>query len=322
MHALTPTRVRRHLVREEGGSEREWKSGQARAHQSVLLKETLNLLNPQDGELALDGTAGQGGHSEALLKAAHVSLIALDADSTAVEATQARLKHFGKRAQVVEANFASLGEVLTEAGLKTVDLILLDLGWRSEQLSLGRGFSFLHDEPLNMSYSARPRSGFTAAEILNTWDEKVIADVLFGYGEERYARRIAKQVVERRAQAPINTTIELVELVRDAVPAGYRHGKTHPATKTFQALRIAVNDELGALEAGLKAAWQHLAVGGRLAVISFHSIEDRMVKRFFADLAKKKHAELLTKKPIVASRNEIIHNPSARSAKLRGVKKI
>ena len=322
MNALISTRVRRHLTREEGGSEREWRPGHAKEHQSVLTKEALGLLAPQDGEVAVDATAGSGGHSEALLKAAHIKLIALDADSLGVEATRARLKRFGARGETVEANFADLSAVLKETGLTQVDLVLFDLGWRSEQLTSGRGFSFLVDEPLNMSYGARPRSGFSAAEILNTWDEKVIADVLFGYGEERYARRIAKAVVARRAIAPIETTIELVELVRDAVPAGYRHGKTHPATKTFQALRIAVNDELGVLEAGLKAAWQHLAVGGRVAVISFHSTEDRIVKRFFADLVKKKHAELLTKKPITATRAEVTHNPSARSAKLRGAKKV
>jgi len=322
MHALTSTRVKRHPIREEDGSHREWKSGQARAHQSVLVKEVIDLLTPQDGEVAVDATAGQGGTSEALMQAAHIKLIALDADLNAVEATREKLKRFGARATVLNANFADLGSVLDKAGLKTVDMILFDLGWHSEQLTSGRGFSFLQNEPLNMSYGERPRSGFTAAEILNQWDEKVIADVLFGYGEERYARRIAKAVVLRRRQQPIETTIELVEIVRDSVPAGYRHGKIHPATKTFQALRVAVNDELGALEAGLKAAWKHLAAEGRVAVISFHSLEDRIVKRFFAELARKKHGELLTKKPIVAARAEITHNPSARSAKLRAIKKL
>lgn len=322
MHALTSTRVKRHLTREEDGSHREWKSGQARAHQSVLVSEVLTMLAPQDGEFAVDCTAGQGGHSEALLKAAQIKLMALDTDPTAVQAVSERLKHFESRVAVVNANFADIDAVLTKAEQKSVDLILFDLGWRSEQLASGRGFSFLQDEPLNMSYGEKPRSGFTAAEILNTWEEKVIADVLFGYGEERYARRIAKAVVERRKTTPIETTIELEEIVRDAVPGGYRHGKTHPATKTFQALRIAVNDELGALEVGLKGAWKHAAKGGRIAVISFHSLEDRIVKRYFAELSKKGHGELLTKKPLTASRSEITHNPSARSAKLRGIKKI
>ena len=322
MHALTSTRVKRRLSREEDGSQREWNSGHPKAHTSVLVEEVLSLLKPKKGEIVVDATAGQGGHSEALLKAAHITLIALDADLSAVKATSERLKRFGSRATVINANFADLDAVLAKVGVEQADAILFDLGWRSEQLASGKGFSFLQNEPLDMSYGERPRSGFTASEILNTWDEKVIADVLFGYGEERYARRIAKAVVERRKTAPIETTIELVEIVRDAVPPGYRHGKIHPATKTFQALRIAVNDELRSLEEGLKAAWKRLAEGGRVAVISFHSLEDRVVKRFFADLAKKKKAELLTKKPISATRSEVITNPSARSAKLRGIKKI
>jgi 16S rRNA (cytosine1402-N4)-methyltransferase len=321
MHALTSTRVKRHPIREEDGSHREWKSGQA-PHKSVLIKEVVELINPQDEELIVDATGGQGGHSEALLKAAHIKLIALDADLEAVAALEARLKRYRTRATVVNANFADLSRVLRDNGVTTVNAVLFDLGWRSEQLTAGRGFSFLNDEPLNMSYGIRPRSGFTAAEILNSWDEKVIADVLFGYGEERYARRIAKAVVLRRKISPIETTIELVELVRDAVPASYRHGKIHPATKTFQALRIAVNDELQSLEVGLNAAWEYLAKGGRVAVISFHSLEDRIVKRYFAELARKNRAELLTKKPPTATQTEIIHNPSARSAKLRAIKKI
>jgi 16S rRNA (cytosine1402-N4)-methyltransferase len=287
-----------------------------------LVKEVGNLLNLQDGELVVDATAGAGGHSEALLKAAHIKLIALDADLHAVEATRERLKRYAKRVAVVHANFADLGQVLKDAEVSTVDAVLFDLGWRSEQLSMGRGFSFLHDEPLNMSYGEQPRSGFTASEILNSWSEKVIADVLYGYGEERYARRIAKAIVARREEAPIETTMELVEIVRDAVPAGYRHGKINPATRVFQALRIAVNDELKVLEEGLKAAWEHVAKGGRISVITFHSTEDRIVKHYFAGLAKQTHAELLTKKPITVSRAEITHNPSARSAKLRGIKKI
>ncbi|MDZ4226099.1 MAG: 16S rRNA (cytosine(1402)-N(4))-methyltransferase, partial [Patescibacteria group bacterium] len=172
-HALTSTRVRRHLTREEGGSEREWNSGHTAAHQSVLPKEVVDLLNPQKGELVVDATVGASGHSEALLKAAHIKLIALDADLSAVEATRARLKRFGERAVVVEANFADLEKVLKEAGLKTVHAVLFDLGWRQEQRTSGKGFSFLHNEPLTMSYGEHPRSGFTAEQILNLWDEHV-----------------------------------------------------------------------------------------------------------------------------------------------------
>ncbi len=321
MNALTSTRVKPHLRREEDGSEREWNSGHTkRAHQSVLVAEVLSLLAPKDGEVVVDATAGQGGHSEALLKEAKVRLIALDADPTAVEATKARLKHFGDRVEVINTNFSHLDQALAQAGVKTVDAVLFDLGWRQEQLAQGRGFSFQQDEPLIMSYGETPASGFTAAEILNQWSEKTIADVLFGYGEERYARRIAKAVVERREIQPIQTTFELVEIIRDSVPRHYRHGKLHVATRSFQALRVAVNDELGVIEKGVKAAWKHLAPGGRIAVISFHSTEDRIVKRLFLSLSKD-DGTLLTKKPIVGTREEISHNPSARSAKLRGIQK-
>ena len=194
------------------------------------------------------------------------------------------------------------------------------------QLSAGRGFSFMTDEPLNMSYGPKPRSGFTAAEILNTFTEKALADIFFGYGEERYARRIARAVVERREDAPFKTTLELVEVIKDSVPAAYRRGRIHPATRSFQALRIAVNDELGVIEQGVGAAWRLLACGGRIAVITFHSIEDRLVKRMFAALAKKEEAghqgRLLYKKPLVPSAAEVKANPASRSAKLRAIEKI
>jgi 16S rRNA (cytosine1402-N4)-methyltransferase len=180
----------------------------------------------------------------------------------------------------------------------------------------GKGFSFQADEPLNMSYGADPVSGFTAAAILNTWSEEAIANVLFGYGGERYARRIAKRIAGVRSNTPVATTAQLVELVMSAVPAPYRRGKTHAATKTFQALRIAVNDELGSLEKGLRAAWEMLAPQGRIAVITFHSLEDRMVKKLFeAFVAEGGH--MAARKPIVPSREECAHNRAARSAKLR-----
>lgn len=319
-HALTSIRVKRHPFREEDGSEREWNSGQVKKHESVLVDEVLTILKPEEGEFALDATAGQGGHSEALLKEAHINLIALDADSSAVEATKERLKRFGERVQVIESNFSQIDSALKGAGVKEINLALFDLGWRSEQLSQGKGFSFLRDEPLNMSYGEKPASGFTASEALNSWTEKAIADVIFGYGEERYARRIAKAAVERREIAPIKTTIEFVEIIRDSVPGHYRHGKLHFATRSFQALRVAVNDELQSIEKGVMAAWKHLAPGGRIAVISFHSVEDRVVKRLFAALAKK-GGTLIVKKPLTASKAEITRNPSARSAKLRGITK-
>jgi 16S rRNA (cytosine1402-N4)-methyltransferase len=239
-----------------------------------------------------------------------------------VAATQARLKNFGERALVVEANFRDIARVLKREKISSIDKALFDLGWNATQLLSGKGFSFMHDEPLNMSYGAKPASGFTAAQILNNWSEKVLADVFFGYGEERYARRVARAVVARRELQPIATTLELVEIVRDAVPTRYRHGRINPATKTFQALRIAVNDELGSLEKGIMGAWKALSPGGRIVVITFHSIEDRAVKTLFRKLAEEEGGKILTKKPLVASRAEIISYPSARSAKLRGLEKL
>lgn len=323
-HSLTPVRVQQRLRREEDGSAREQKLGKEHTkttHTSVMTHEVVALLDVHKGEVVVDATAGLGGHSEALLKSAPVTLLALDADKNACEATTLRLKHFGTRASVVQANFRDLSIVLKREKIETVNKVLFDLGWNMTQLSSGRGFSFLSDEPLNMSYGEIPASGFSARDILNTWDEKVIADVLFGYGEERYARPIARAIVARRDMQPIETTHELVEIIRDAVPVRYRHGRIHPATKTFQALRIAVNDELGSIKMGLEGAWKHLEKGGRIVVITFHSIEDRAVKRLFVKLAKE-GGHLLVKKPVVAKREEVVHNPSARSAKVRVIEKL
>lgn len=302
---FTPVRGRHHSSREEGDGGHEQKQG----HVSVMPKEALELLALKNGEIVVDATYGLGGHSKAIKAAAKVKLIALDADPAA-------------GAGVINANFADLGAVLKDLDIKKIDKALFDLGWNMTQLSSGRGFSFLHDEPLNMSYGASPRSGFTAAEVLNTWSEKAIADALFGYGEERYARRIARAVIERRALHPFASTIEFVETVKDSVPAAYRRGRLHPATRSFQALRIAVNDELGAIEHGLTAAWRHLAAGGRIVVISFHSIEDRAVKRLFASWAKAGEGKLVVKKPLVATATEVKNNPPSRSAKMRAIEKI
>jgi 16S rRNA (cytosine1402-N4)-methyltransferase len=274
-------------------------------------REVLAALGVQDKDVVVDATYGQGGHSSLLKKEAKIKLVSLDADPAA---------------GVVNANFGDLAAVAEDLGLKEINKALFDLGWNRGQLSAGRGFSFMADEPLNMSYGPKPRSGFTAAEILNTFAEKALADIFFGYGEERYARRIAKAVVERREEKPFATTLELVEVINDSVPAAYRRGRLHPATRSFQALRIAVNDELGAIEQGLAAAWSLLACGGRVAVITFHSIEDRLVKRTFAALAKKEEAghkgRLLYKKPLIPSAAEVKQNPASRSAKLRAIEKI
>jgi len=308
--AFTSARMPHHLSREEGGEAPERK----REHKSVMTAEVLSALAVKDGEVVVDATYGRGGHSAALKKAAKIKLIALDADPDGKTVSSN-----GAGPAVVEANFGDLKKVL---GAQKVDKVLFDLGWNMTQLQSGRGFSFMRDEPLNMSYAASPRSGFTASEALNEWSEETLADVLFGYGEERYARRIAKAIVVRRKVQPFATTNELVEVVRDAVPAAYRRGRINPATKTFQALRIAVNDELGCLKQGLFAAWEALTPGGRIAVITFHSIEDRIVKRYFAALAKEESGKLLYKKPLAPSAAEIKSNPASRSAKLRAIEKI
>ncbi len=286
-------------------------------------EESINYLDPKDGETIVDATAGEGGHSYRLLKRyPHIKVIALDADPRAVATASARLAEFGDRAQVVQSNFSEIEHALKKLRVEKVDKVLFDLGWNSGQLASGRGFSFLHDEPLNMSYGDTPASGFTAAEIVNEWDESTLADVFYGYGEERYSRRIAKAIVERRAEQPFTSTIELVEVIRDAVPAAYRKGRIHPATRTFQALRIAVNDELTVIERGIAGAWNVLADGGRIAIITFHSIEDRVVKRAFSALAKGGGGKLVEKKPVPPSRKETITNARARSAKLRIIEKL
>lgn len=295
--------------REEGGKAHE----RMQAHVPVMLKEAIAALDLKKTDIAVDATYGQGGHSKEIQKRVK-KLVTIDADPAS-------------GADIV-GNFAEIKDLVPGP----VDKVLFDLGWNMGQLGSGRGFSFLRDEPLDMRYGAEPRSGFTAAEVLNSWSEKAIADALFGYGEERYARRIAKAVAARRALAPFCTTLELVELVKDSVPAAYRRGKIHPATRTFQALRMAVNDELGAIEQGVRGAWEILAPGGRIAVITFHSVEDRAVKRLLRGLGGRLLFNPDAKgsgprpgrrgKPFfVPSREEVAKNPAARSAKLRAIEK-
>ncbi len=292
-------------------------------HVSVLLAESIDALNLKAGSVVVDATAGQGGHSEAiLLREPSCRLVALDADPESVRLVRERLARFGSRAQVVESNFGDIATVLATLDIQKVDAVLFDLGWNSGQLASGRGFSFLRDEPLNMSFGVAPASSFDAKEIVNTWDEETLANALYGYGEEKYARRIAKAIVDRRAHAPIETTAQLVAIISDAVPALYRRGRLHFATRTFQALRMATNDELGAIERGVAGAWSVLAEGGRIAVITFHSIEDRVVKRLFAAQVAEGAARLVYKKPLAPTQAEIISNPRARSAKLRVIEKL
>jgi len=292
-------------------------------HVSVMMREVLDALALKDVKMIFDATAGEGGHSEAMLKSApKARLVALDADPRSVKMVRERLAPFGARVQVFESNFQDSEEVFKKAGIETIDRALFDLGWNSGQLESGKGFSFLRDEPLNMSYGKKPASGFTARDIVNSWDEETLANVFFGYGEEKYARRIAKAIVSQRATQPVETTAALVDIIRSAVPAVYRNGRIHCATRTFQALRIAVNDEMGVIGRGLNAAWKHLSCGGRIAVITFHSIEDRTVKKLFTELVKSGEAMWVAKKPLVPSKDEVLANQRARSAKLRVIEKL
>lgn len=273
-------------------------------------------------DIVVDGTLGGAGHARVILRMldARGVFIGFDLDADAIARAKAALEGAICTAHLVQANFRNLDTELAARGISRITKALFDLGWSSYQLDSGRGFSFRHDEPLVMTY-ANEGSGLTAERIVNEWAEDSIADVLYGWGEERYARRIAKKIVEAREKRRIRTSLELAEIIRGAVPAAYRRGRLHPATRSFQALRIAVNDELGALKDGLGAAWKMLAPQGRIAVITFHSIEDRMVKRLFAEWEHSGAGERVSKKPLVPSTAELQENPRARSAKLRVILK-
>jgi len=292
-------------------------------HRSVLLHEAIESLDIQPSDTIVDATLGGAGHSTEI--AARLTntgtLIGFDLDPHAIERSRGALKHAKAQIVLVEDNFRNLAPALEERGVRSISKALFDLGWSAYQLKDGRGFSFLSDEPLHMTYHMNA-DALTAETIVNEWEESSLADVIYGWGEERYARRIARDIVASRAHTPIKTSRELAEIVRHAVPSAYAHGKIHPATKTFQALRIAVNDELGAIEEALSSAAQMLTVGGRIAVITFHSLEDRIVKHYFTQLEKEGAFQRITKKPIAPSTEELLANPRARSAKLRVIKRI
>ncbi len=307
-------------------------------HTSVLLAETLGLLKPRPNEVFVDATLGLGGHTEAILEAAeNTSVIGIDQDADAIENAGKRLGRFGKRVKIFQANFSDIKEILAQAEAGAVDGALADLGVSSLQFdSTTRGFSFRFDAPLDMRMN--PDSGEpTAAELLETLTEEEIANVIYQYGEERLSRRIARRIVEKRsAGEPVTTTKQLVELVERSVRRSPKD-KIHPATRTFQALRIAVNRELEILERFITDSVDVLKTEGRFAVITFHSLEDRIVKSTMQKLAGKcscppripqcvcgavKRIEILTKKPIVPGEFEMDANPRSRSAKLRAFRKL
>ncbi len=294
----------------------------ADGHVPVLLQETLGLLAPARGEVFLDGTVGAGGHAEEIAGRIGPAglLVCADADPAMLSAASARLRRF-PWVRMVHADFSDLEALAAAAGGRMFDGMLLDLGLSSPQLSdPSRGFSFLVDGPLDMRRDPGAK-GPDAREVLLRSTERELADVFFRFGEERFSRRIARAIVERRRREPLERTAQLAELVRAAVPRKAWPRSIHPATRVFQALRIAVNRELESLADFLSRFASHLAAGGRAAVISFHSLEDRMVKVAFREQSAAGPLRLLTRKPVVPTKEEIERNPRAASAKLRAVRK-
>jgi len=311
--------------------------GRILSHQSVLLEEAVErLLTRRDG-IYVDCTVGAGGHSEAILKRLDERgrLIGIDQDEAALRIARERLAPYGERVTLVKANFRHLGTVLDQMGVIVADGFLFDLGISSMQVDTSeRGFSYHHDHRLDMRMDqSQPLSAW---EVVNHWTEARLRDILYRYGEERFAPQIARAIIERRKRHSIDTTGQLAEIVKSAIPAPARRSGPHPARRTFQAIRIAVNDELDALKEGLEQALGRLRPGGRIAVITFHSLEDRICKRQFVEWAtgcvcppsfpvctcnRQPQARLLTRRPVTPSDDEVRQNPRARSAKLRVVEK-
>ncbi|MBQ6796866.1 MAG: 16S rRNA (cytosine(1402)-N(4))-methyltransferase RsmH [Clostridia bacterium] len=304
-------------------------------HTPVLFFETIDSLNIKPEGVYIDCTAGGGGHSSAIAQRLEGSgrLISIDRDPDAIKQIQSRLGD-NKHVTIVKSSFSDISRIARENGVTAADGILMDLGVSSHQLDCReRGFSYHGDAPLDMRMTGE---GTSAADLVATLDQKALADIFFKYGEERYSNKIAASICREREKAPIETTAQLADIIRDAYPAAARRD-AHPARKVFQALRIAVNDELGELERVLPAAFELLGSGGRLAVITFHSLEDRMAKRTMASwcegctcppqfpvcvCGKKPQAKLVTRKPVIASQQELEENPRSRSAKLRVCEKI
>jgi 16S rRNA (cytosine1402-N4)-methyltransferase len=299
-------------------------------HIPVLLNEVLEYIGPKDGEIYVDGTFGAGGYTKAMLDAAGCRVFAIDCDPNVVQFANKMAKEYQGRFKFLSGKFSQMAELLRKEGIEKVNGVVLDIGISSMQVDeAGRGFSFMRDGPLDMRMSA---AGIDAAAFINNADEKELADVIYKYGGEKKSRYIAKAVLQARAKAPISTTTQFAEIVRGAVRG--KKGNIDPATRSFQAIRIWVNDELGELERALGAAKSILAPGGRLVVVSFHSLEDSIIKEFFnkesgKDEGQSRHMplidsgkpkpemELITRKVIIPSDREVGNNPRARSAKLR-----
>jgi len=294
-------------------------------HKTVLLHESVDALNLKKGSIVIDGTAGAGGHMEQMCErfGSDIKIIGLDLDQDALDRSEKRLAEMKCDTVFRLSNFRNFDEVLSDLKIEKVDGFLLDLGFSSYQIEdSGRGFSFKRDEPLTMTLKRDVKDTDVTAEIIvNHWSEESIANIIYGYGDERFSRRIAREIVSSRENMPIKTTTDLVDIILRAVPFFYKKGRIHPATKTFQALRIAVNDELGGLEEFLEKGFEHLNNDGRMAVISFHSLEDRIVKNYFRKKKDEGEAVVLTKKPIIPKEEELKENPRSRSAKLRILQK-
>ena len=294
-------------------------------HVPVLLNEAIDGLALEAGDTLVDATLGAGGHSSEIIRryGSGMRMIGFDLDSHAMEVAKETVEKAGGQVLGIHSNFRHMEEKVKEEGIDTVDGVLFDLGVSSMEFGAsGRGFSFKYDEPLLMTLESHPdEDTLTAREIVNSWREEELANAIFEYGEERFSRRIAKAIVTARRKEAIATTFELVDIIRGSVPGSYRNGRLNPATRTFQALRIATNDELGALKDGLQGAWNILKPGGRIAVITFHSLEDRIVKNMFREWGKEE-GKIITKKPIVPGEEEISTNPRSRSSKLRIIQKL
>lgn len=306
-------------------------------HKPVLLDACIQALNIRPDGIYVDGTLGRAGHSREIAgRLTTGRLICIDRDQAAIDAAQDRLAPWLARVTLIHSNFSELKEVLSRCGVSGADGMLFDLGVSSPQLDdASRGFSYMQDAPLDMRMDTS--APLSAADIVNTWSQEELRRILFEYGEERYAPAIARHIVERREKTPIETTGQLVEVIRSAMPPAALREKQHPAKRSFQAIRIAVNGELEELPPMLRAAAQRLHPGGRLAVISFHSLEDRIIKKTMQELAtgctcppnfpvcvcgKKPQMKLVSRKPIVATEAELTYNPRARSAKLRVAEKL
>ena len=306
-------------------------------HVSVLLDECLEGLNIKPDGIYVDGTLGGAGHSSQIVKRLTTGRhIGIDRDPVALKAAGERLAPYGDKVTLVHSNFCEIKQVLENLNIDGVDGILLDLGVSSPQLDDGsRGFSYMVDAPLDMRMNGE--DVMSAYDVVNTWSQEELKRILYDYGEERYAPRIAAAICSRREQKPIETTLELVDIIRSAMPAAALREKQHPAKRSFQAIRIAVNDELGSVEKVMRDAIPCLNKGGRLAVITFHSLEDRIVKNAMANAAKgctcppsfpvcvcgkKPQVKLITRKPVVSGEEELERNPRARSAKLRVCEKL